>query len=299
MLIGTCDGFFNCPEVLACVLLKLLPDYKNASILSEFQESMSTVINKPGYDWTEKLSSAGLIYCHFGHDILKSIIPDVTEDKVIDEIFKIIYEMLIKEIDAVDRDLQTWQSNTSLSGRVSRLNFPLDIQEKVNPGKFIKVIALVREEFLKTVQDVKNVWLSERRTMRYAMENRLFEVDTSGEIIEFTPRLWYKEFLFCLEKEMNVSPSIKYIIWQEATDIYYIKCVPEASKSSEYRMLLPEAWGGLFNNALVEACGIEGARSVSPNRSEGVHKTKKGAMFMARKALYIGKTKRKPNTKDR
>lgn len=68
----------------------------------DFQESVSTVMKKPRYKWTIKLSSAGLVYCHFGHEILRNVLPDVMEDKIIDQIFMKVYDTLIKEIDAID-----------------------------------------------------------------------------------------------------------------------------------------------------------------------------------------------------
>lgn len=62
-------------------------------------------MKKPGYNWTIKLSSAGLVYCHFGHEILRNILPEETENSVIEEIFKKIYDTLIKEIDAIDNGI--------------------------------------------------------------------------------------------------------------------------------------------------------------------------------------------------
>ncbi|XP_018317072.1 UPF0160 protein MYG1, mitochondrial isoform X2 [Mycetomoellerius zeteki] len=298
--IGTHDGTFHCDEVLACALLKLLPQYKDASIvrsrsqnvldtcdivvdvggeydpskhrydhhMREFQESMSTVMKKPGYDWTIRLSSAGLIYCHFGHEILRSILSDITEDRIIDEIFKKIYDTLIKEIDGIDNGIPMYDAEplyrivTDLSARVSRLNSQWNSQNVDIEKQFEKAMALVLEEFLEFVQYSKNVWLPARDLVRRAVESR-FEVDPSGEIIVLSQAVPWKEHLFQLEKDMNVSPSIK--------------------------MFLPAAWGGLRADALVEACGIEGAIFVHSVRFIGGHKTKDGAVAMARKALEIGK----------
>ena len=78
--------------------------------IREFQESMSTIMKKAGYDWTIKLSSAGLIYCHFGHEILRNILSNITEDKIIDEIFKKIYDTLIKEIDGIDNGIPMYDA---------------------------------------------------------------------------------------------------------------------------------------------------------------------------------------------
>lgn len=67
-------------------------------------------MKKPDYNWTIKLSSAGLIYCHFGHEILRSVLSDVTEDRVIDEIFKKTYDTLIKEIDGIDNGVPMYDA---------------------------------------------------------------------------------------------------------------------------------------------------------------------------------------------
>ncbi|KYN19208.1 PREDICTED: UPF0160 protein MYG1, mitochondrial isoform X1 [Trachymyrmex cornetzi] len=323
--IGTHDGTFHCDEVLACALLKLLPQYKDASIvrsrsqsvldtcdivvdvggeydpsrhrydhhMREFQESMSTVMKKPGYDWTIRLSSAGLIYCHFGHEILRNILSNITEDRIIDEIFKKIYDTLIKEIDGIDNGIPMYDAEplyrivTDLSARVSRLNPQWNSRDVDIEKQFEKAMALVLEEFLEFVQYSKNVWLPARDLVRRAVENR-FEVDPSGEIIVLSQAVPWKEHLFQLEKDMNVSPSIKYAIF-EADNAYRVQCMPVALGSFVCRMFLPAAWGGLRADALVEACGIEGAIFVHSVRFIGGHKTKDGAVAMARKALEIGK----------
>ncbi|XP_071632208.1 MYG1 exonuclease-like isoform X2 [Temnothorax longispinosus] len=261
--IGIHDGDFYCSEVLACALLKLLPQFKDASIvrsgdksvldtcdivvdvggeydpsrhrydhnIKDFKESVNTIIRKPGYDSTVELTSAGLIYCHFGHKILRNVLSDVTEGRVIDEMFKFIYNKLIKEIDAIDNNEQMYLSCTDLSARIHRLNFSLNSQEKEK--QFEKAVALARKEFLEIVQDVKNVHLPSMDIVRHAVESR-FEVDPSGEIITLSKFLLYEEYLFKLEKEINISPSIK--------------------------------------------------------RCMGSHKTKDGAISMAQEALKIGKT---------
>lgn len=322
--IGTHDGTFHCDEVLACALLKLLPQYKDASIvrsrnqnildtcdivvdvggeydpsrhrydhhMREFRESMSTIMKGSKYDWTMKLSSAGLIYCHFGHEILRNILSDVTEDKVIDEVFRKIYDTLIKEIDGIDNGVPMYDAEpsyrivTDLSARVSKLNPQWNSQDVNIEKQFEKAMALVLEEFLEFVQYAKNVWLPARDVVRRAVESR-FEVDPSGEIIMLSQVVPWKEHLFQLEKEMNVSPSIKYTIFED--DSYRIQCMPVAQGSFVCRMFLPEAWAGLKTDALVQACGIEGAVFVHSVRFIGGHKTKDGALAMARKALEIGK----------
>lgn len=69
-------------------------------VCREFQETISSLI--PGKPWTIRLSSAGLVYCHFGREIIKQLVPDLKTDKDVEPIFNYIYERFVQEIDAID-----------------------------------------------------------------------------------------------------------------------------------------------------------------------------------------------------
>ncbi|CAG0897003.1 unnamed protein product [Darwinula stevensoni] len=113
--IGTHDGIVHCDDALACFMLKLLPEYQDATIIrsrdedvlsecnvvvdvggvydpaklrfdhhqNDFEESMSTV--RPGKKWRTKLSSAGLVFNHFGHRIISRILNWPIEDSDFEE----------------------------------------------------------------------------------------------------------------------------------------------------------------------------------------------------------------------
>ena len=145
-VIGTHDGTFHCDEVLACAMLKLLPQYADASVKRTrnptvldtcdivvdvggvfdpsvhrydhhqrqkeassyiiflytncsnraFQESFSTL--KPGFPWVTRLSSAGLVYVHFGQEIIAQVLDMPIESKLVQEIYKKVYEGFVEEI---------------------------------------------------------------------------------------------------------------------------------------------------------------------------------------------------------
>lgn len=76
--------------------------------LRTFNESVSTVIKKPGYDCQVKLSSAGLIYCHFGHEIIKQLLPEISDSDT-ESVFKQIYDTFIKEIDCIDNGVSMYK----------------------------------------------------------------------------------------------------------------------------------------------------------------------------------------------
>lgn len=55
------------------------------------------------------------------------------------------------------------------------------------------------------------------------------------------------------------------------------------------RLFLPNPWGGLRGEELASVSGIKDVIFVHSNRFIGGHRTKEGAITMARKALELGK----------
>ncbi|XP_046743042.1 MYG1 exonuclease isoform X2 [Diprion similis] len=323
--IGTHDGCFHCDEALACYMLKLLPRFKNASIvrtrdqkildtcdivvdvggvydpsthrydhhMREFKETLSTVIKNRGYKSTIKLSSAGLIYCHFGDEIIKTLVPEVTDDHDRSSIFKRVYETFMQEVDAIDNGVPMFDGeplysiSTNLSKRVARLNPPWNGPELDVDGQFEKAAALTGEEFTYFVQYAARVWWPARSIVKDAILRR-FEIHPSGEIIELSTSLPWKEHLYELEEELGVKELIKYAIFQSGN--YRVQCVPVQSTSFVCRMFLPEAWAGMRDEKLCDVSGIADCVFVHSVRFIGGHKTRAGALAMAVKALEIGKS---------
>nr|XP_012139264.1 PREDICTED: UPF0160 protein MYG1, mitochondrial isoform X2 [Megachile rotundata] len=176
---------------------------------------------------------------------------------------------------------------TDLSSRVQFLNVPWNDKTRTSDEQFPKAVELTGQEFLQHLNYAAHVWLPAKIIVQDAIAKR-FEVDPSGEIIELSQPVPWSEHLFELEKEMNVEPLLKYMIFKESN--YRIRCVPVKPKSFVARLFLPEAWAGLRNEALETACGVPGAEFVHTIRFTGGHNTREGALMMARKALELGKT---------
>ncbi|POI24435.1 hypothetical protein CIB84_011814, partial [Bambusicola thoracicus] len=122
--IGTHDGTFHCDEALACYLLRLLPRYRPHPIPQQdaevvrtrdpqrlaqcdvlvdvggeydperhrydhhqrsFAQSMQSL--QPSKPWTTKLSSAGLVYCHFGSEILAGLLGQPEDSPVVTALY--------------------------------------------------------------------------------------------------------------------------------------------------------------------------------------------------------------------
>ena len=45
---------------------------------------------RPEKKWKTKLSSAGLVYCHFGEDIIKLLMKNISEN-----VLNVIYDMVL------------------------------------------------------------------------------------------------------------------------------------------------------------------------------------------------------------
>ena len=67
-----------------------------------------------GKKWQTKLSSAGLVYAHFGKDVLKEILElkDQSEDgDMISILYDKIYETFVEAVDAIDNGINISQDN--------------------------------------------------------------------------------------------------------------------------------------------------------------------------------------------
>ncbi|XP_015176580.1 PREDICTED: UPF0160 protein [Polistes dominula] len=323
--IGTHDGTFHCDEALAIFLLKLLPKYKDAVIvrsrdqnvldtcdvvvdvgkiydhsicrydhhMRDFNESLSTVLKDPTCECPIKLSSAGLIYCHYGYEIIQHLAPANTSLKLIKAVFKNVYFKLIREIDAIDngvpmtKEEPAYNISTGISSRVGRLN-PAWNSNTVNiDEQFQKAIELVGEEFMHAVNECIYIWLPARHIVKDALKNR-YEVYKSGEIILLETHAPWQYHLAQLEKEYNIKPLIKYVIFKDVSGECRVRAVSVRPSSFEPRLCLPEKWGGLRETELDKVSGIDGCIFVHTTRFIGGNKTMEGALKMAIKSLEMG-----------
>jgi len=140
---------------------------------------MSTV--RPGKPWTTRLSSAGLIYAHYGEQVIATILEKKPSDEAVQEIYDKMYENFVEEIDAVDNGISLndepmrYRVTTTLSARAGRLN---PNWRDSNPDEwegFQNALKLVGTEFLSRVHDYSTDWWESFAIVRAAVESR-FEV---------------------------------------------------------------------------------------------------------------------------
>jgi len=328
-VIGTHDGKFHCDEVLACALLKLLPEYSTAVIKRTrdqtildtcdvvvdvggkfdpethrydhhqrtFQESFSSL--KSGYPWTTRLSSAGLVYLHFGQEILSHVMNMPVDSELVRETFHKVYEGFIEEVDAIDNGISThdglarYKVTTTVSSRVGNLNPAWNEEKEVDVmTRFNQAMEMLKTEFLDKVNYFSKRWWPARELVVEAINNR-FKIDPSGKIMELsTGGCPWKEHLFPLEKKLGLDDPEKqliYVIYEDMNKSWRIQGVPPASQSFDLRCGLPEAWRGYRDKELDTVSGIEGCIFVHASGFIGGNATREGAIKMAQKSLSLQK----------
>ena len=321
--IGTHSGTFHCDETLACSMLKMLPRYREAEIIRSRDQTLldtcDVVVDVGGeYDparlrfdhhqktfsssmntldkskkWTIKLSSAGLVYFHYGREIIAAILETGVDDKITEKVFDKVYEGFIQEIDAIDNGIHThdgdprYTISTNLSSRVGNLGPCWNDPHQDTDAGFYKALELTRSEFLDKVNYYGRVWWSARDIVHQSLENR-FSVHTSGRIMEFSQGgVPWKEHLFELEAEEGLTgdTNILYALFTDQSGMWRIQCVPVQPRSFTNRLSLPESWRGLRDGDLETVSGVPGATFVHAGGFIGGSKTREGVLAMAETAL--------------
>ena len=321
MKIGTHNGTFHCDEVLACSMLKYLPEYKDAEIVrtrdqsqldlcdivvdvggvfdpkrhrydhhqKTFNDSMKTLI--PGKKWETKLSSAGLIYAHFGQKVIAQILQTKDQD-LIEKIYDKVYEKFMEEVDAVDNGIAThdgvprYHVTTTISSRVANFRPAWNDEKQDFDAGFYKAMKMVSQEFEDRVQFYANVWWPARSVVAKALEKR-FEVHASGRILDFGDTCCpYKEHLFELEEEQSLAGQILYVLFEDGTNKNWrVGTVPVHPQSFECRKTLKEDWKALRGADLDAKSGIQGCVFVHAAGFIGGHDNRQGALQMAIQSL--------------
>ena len=202
-------------------MLQRLPKWKDASVVrsrdSNTLEACDIIVDVQGqYDGTKhfdhhqrgfnetfdathqtKLSSAGLVYKHFGKEIIANI-SDVKEssDKM-ELIYTKVYDEFIEGIDANDNGISAYgttepifKTALSLPSMVSylnpRWNEPYD--DNVLDAKFTKASQLVGQYFMDRVTYYTEAWLPARSGVYTAITSR-----QTPEIVVFEEFLPWKD----------------------------------------------------------------------------------------------------------
>ncbi|KAF2690739.1 metal-dependent protein hydrolase [Lentithecium fluviatile CBS 122367] len=340
-LIGTHSGHFHADEALAVSMLRLLPTYADSPLVRTRDEAVlktcHTVVDvgavysdeQKRYDHHQrefttvfpghntKLSSAGLVYLHFGKDII-STVTGLQPGADLDLLYEKIYTDFIEAFDANDngvnviapKDLEKAglakkfeDRGFSIASVVNRYNYTpqkgadatesKEEQQAAEDARFAKASTFVGEQFLLEVTDRANWWLPARNSVKQAYKSRL-QHDPQGRILVLPEGMPWADHLYTLEKEKpipeGVAPHVLYVLFPENAEPdtkWRIRAVSKENGGFENRKDLPDAWKGVRDALLDEVTGIPGGVFVHAAGFIGGNKTFDGALAMAQKALEL------------
>ena len=279
-LIGTHNGHFHADEALAVYLLRLLPTYSSSPLLRtrdpERLNACHTVVDVGGeydpprnrYDHHQrtfetkfpekrtKLSSAGLVYMHFGKDIIaeKTGLQVSSEETGI--LWRKLYDDFIEAIDANDNGISVYDpkdtqhltkkfsdGGINLGSLVGDLNYEdsedEDTEEGAGPHKngnpqegvkadaasaqqaeedarFLKASELMGRVFLRKLKGSFRSWLPAREIVKEAYLTRKSH-HPSGRIMVFDKGgCPWKDHLYTFESENPSEEPVIYVLYPES-----------------------------------------------------------------------------------
>lgn len=330
-VVGTHSGTFQADEAMGCFLLRQLPEYRLSKIVRsrdpKVLETCDIVIDVGGvydhgikrYDHHQrgyderfdagmegsadgrctKLSASGLVYRHYGREVIKTHYPSLS-NKHLEIVYVKLYNTLLEALDAIDTGVemttgkQIYSDTTGLSSRVGRLNPRWnEVDEEGNAPhpdeRFMEALKLCGEDFLSVMAKIAESELPARELVEKALLQR-YGTDESGEIICFpTGGLPWKVHLYELEKLHTVEKLIKYVLYEDQSKMWRVQAVTVEGTAFENRLSLPEEWRGVRDDDLEKITKIKGSRFVHAAGFIGGNTYYEGALEMARQALQADK----------
>ena len=333
-LIATHNGHFHADEALAVYMLRLLPNYSGSPLLrtrdAEKLKTAHTVVDVGGeyvplanrYDHHQrtfdttfparktKLSSAGLVYIHFGKSIIALETGLNEESEEVEILWQKMYGDFIEALDAHDNGISVYDpsetksiqkrfndSSINLGSLVGDLNDHYDDPEDMSAEqmqeaedqRFLSASSLMGETFLRKLRYYHKSWLPARSVVVAAYEQRE-KYDSKGRIMVFEDGVPWKDHLYTIEAERGTEGEILYVLYPSSgpgQQPWRIQAVSVSKDSFESRKGLPETWRGIRDESLSELSGIKGCVFVHASGFIGANATKDGALDMARKSLEM------------
>jgi uncharacterized UPF0160 family protein len=307
--IGTHSGTFHTDEVVAVMIIRLSEKNKDAVIMRtrdinklnkcdivvdvggifdpnilRFDHHQKGCIEswfKPSlWDWfypRVMLSSAGMVWRHFGQDIIKELFPVLNDTQVLC-VWKKVYTSWIMEIDKQDTTGKKW-NGPSLMRTISTLN-PLDgATDDDRDTAFLKAVELARMMFYPYLTSLVEAEKNKEKSILIVKSATIF---SNGDIMELPSK--------CISSLFKLIPRGKlplYLISPDSNGTWMVYAVPIKPDSHISRLPLPLLWRGLRNQELSDKSGINNCVFVHLSGFIGGHLNREGAIKMAETAITM------------
>lgn len=330
--IGTHSGTFHADEALAVYMLKQLPRFAEAEVVRsrnmEVLEECDVVVDVSGkYDGVKffdhhqrefndvyggefqtKLSSAGLVYKHFGREVVSAILKEDEASDVVEAIHLKVYKDFVEAIDANDNGINVYDvdalkqnnisnkfvnTNITLPAVVSKLNPLPEEVEGPNGGdalfdsQFKIASELMGSAFKGVVVNLARGWFPAKQAVAAAFDART-KYDAKGRIIVFEKSIFWKSHLYAIEEAQSAGSGLEqvlYVIYPGGPNDWRVQAVGLTQSSFESRKALPEPWRGVRDQALSDLTGVPDCVFIHAAGFIGGNKTREGALALAKLAV--------------
>lgn len=284
-LIATHDGRFHADEVFAVAVLKIIyPDIKiiRTRESEEFEKTDFRVDIGRKYnpetgdfdhhqkEFEEKrkngipYASAGLIWKHFGRQLIKS-----------KKSFEYIDSILMQPIDALDNGIQICLKQIIDNYWIGQvINSFIPIWQEKNPDydkAFNKAVLFSTELLKREILFAKGIEKAEK-----IIKKKLLKSDKEYIILE--KNMPWKKYII-------ENTNINFVINKSYGGDWEVWAVPIRVGSFESKKLFPKKWADLNDEELVKVTGVNDAVFCHKDRFIAVSKSKEGAIKLVELAL--------------
>lgn len=310
------SGTFHADEVLATLLLKFHPSFKESFVIRTRNEliiSKCDIVCDVGgkldpknfrfdhhmKEFTEvfsndnkykgiKMSSAGLVYKYLGKDILINILKklDLYEQnkKYIDEIYTKIYDSFILSVDAKDNGVSQFDSNvelkytdhTTYSDRVGRLNPEWNSKNVDVNMRFKKAWDITEEELYFQINKYANSYYLAYDIVNDAVQVALNNNKPYIVLEQYCP--WLGIYADIEEKLKLEKNKILFGIIPVQNNQWSCRTIPVKKDSLSFKKGLVNKWRGRRDKELQEISGIKDAVFVHTTGFIGFFESKESAI---------------------
>ncbi|CAJ0557860.1 unnamed protein product, partial [Mesorhabditis spiculigera] len=283
-------GLWMCDEGVAATLIGS-SNYGYRSVHRDLEAQVLLVTKNEAeieslgiLDFSTKLSSAGLIYAHYGRAIIAEVLKIDQDDPRVNIFYRRLYGTFVEQIDAVDNGIQQYDgvprylSSDSISARVGGLN-PVGMKTTLTPtqGAFTDAMKLVGGTFLEHLHYLNGVWWPARQIVVESVKNRE-AIDPSGRILTMeNGGCAVEEHFFDIEETLGLTGSrMTYMLFGDSTSSgWRVQAIPTDRRANfQNRGPLPKKWRGLRDEELSSVVGVEGCVFVHMTGFIGGHKTR-------------------------
>jgi uncharacterized UPF0160 family protein len=257
--IGTHSGTFQADEAMGVWMLRQVPEYWNAKVTRSREDAVLSKLDividvggvydhqskrydhhQRGYDERfyndagrcTKLSASGLVYRHYGHELIATRYPNLSESQA-RFVYDKVYNRLLEALDAIDTGVEAcppgvellYKDSTGLSSRVARINprwNELD-SEGLRPSedeRFEQAVLMCGADFVSVLTGIVESDLPAQSIVQQAVQDR-YKVDSSGEIVLFpNGGLPWRDHLYEAERCIKVGALVKFVLYQDVAGMY-------------------------------------------------------------------------------